>query len=43
MLGQWTLDDAIGPEGIEDDEDEPESEEEPSGEVFSACGYLSRI
>ena len=38
MLRQGTLNDPVSPEGVEDDEDEPESEEEASGEVLGACG-----
>ena len=38
MLRQGTLNDPVGPEGVEDDEDEPESEEETSREVLGDCG-----
>ena len=38
MLRQGTLNDPVSPEGVEDDEDEPESEEEASREVLGDCG-----
>ena len=35
MLRQGTLNDPVSPEGVEDDEDEPEGEEEAGREVLA--------
>ena len=42
MLRQGTLNDPVSPERVEDDEDEPESEEEAGGEVLG-CRWSSQL